>query len=172
MEKKRGTAGRENIVIGWGLLAFSLLLIFVIFPTQITPQPGELVSSSVFPNFAAVVLALMAVLFLVDGYKKARRARSGAQAEAAPAREPMNWRAFLNSLLILVCLILAIRYIGFVVSSLLFLTLCMRLFKAGGWLKCLLIAIVITGALYLIFHTFMLIKLPPGVITEYILDMF
>lgn len=76
----------------------------------------------------------------------------------------IDWLRFLGIIGVSLAYAFLMPYLGYILSSFMFLTLILKLAGVKGWLKPLLIAAVTALVFYLIFKTGLSVKLPAGIL--------
>lgn len=173
---KKHNREKEYWFLGSGFLAFALVLFYIVIPWQITPQPGELISSDIFPRLATVVIAILGIGFLYDAYRMRKIGKTDSvrysSVEEEENVEKMDWFSFCASIGVLLLYVLCLYLFGFIISTMFFLVLTMKKFGVGSIWKCLVIAAVVVVVLSLLFQSFMLIRLPKGLLTKMLIKLF
>ena len=146
--------GRGDI-IGGILLVLLAIVIFSIssgFPS--TPQMGD-PGSAFFPNILAVAFLLLAAGLFSEGYKQRDIAASPKDADDAKYT-----RMRLFFILLIAGYILAMPYIGFLISTFIFLTMIMKLCNTPGYLLPAGIAVIASITIFFAFRELLNVPLP------------
>jgi len=123
------------------------------FPKDIVMSIGP----SYFPKILATALLLVSGILIIN----AIRGKSKKSAEGFDIKDPGIQRAGVALLATIVyCLVL--NYIGFIISSSMFLLFLMYLLKKRNYFKMAAISIGVTLSVYFIFRTLLNITLPSG----------
>jgi hypothetical protein len=175
MKEKMHGKEKEYWILGFGLLTLAFILYFIIIPWQIKPQPGELISSDIFPKFATIILAILGIGFLYDANKLRRVSRTDPVEYSTMDEknaEKMDWASFFMSTGVLLVYTLSLYLLGFIISTMLFLVLTMWRFGVGPVWKCSIIAATMVLIFGMLFQSFMLIRLPQGLLVRMLMRLF
>jgi putative tricarboxylic transport membrane protein len=115
-------------------------------------KPG----SGFMPFWSAVLIAILAVILLVQ---EIRSARTAAQEER---REKPNWKSIGLTLLFFLAYILLLEYVGFVVGTVLFIGATLKIIEKKGWLLSTWVSVAMAFACYYIFKVWLQAELPRG----------
>ena len=113
------------------------------------PGPGF------FPNLIAVILIILSLILLIAGDKKA---------DKSPLIVRQSGRRLLPVFLALLGYFFLLEFLGFVVTSFLFMAVLFMTVTIQKWYRALLWAFVTTGFAYLIFEVLLKSNLPKGVL--------
>jgi len=108
------------------------------------------------PFWSAVLIAILAVILLVQ---EIRSARTAAQEER---REKPNWKSIGLTLLFFLAYILLLEYVGFVVGTVLFIGATLKIIEKKGWLLSTWVSVAMAFACYYIFKVWLQAELPRG----------
>jgi len=140
-------------VLGGGILVLFSLWFYLTsqaIPTgSITGMPP-----SFFPSFLAICLGVCSVSLLVKGIKDVLQGKPETSSQTKDGKTVLFLLGFLTLYVFL------LNIIGFIVTTILYLTAVMLLLKAGSIKKILLISVVITLGTYYIFGNLFNIPLP------------
>ena len=117
-------------------------------------KPG----SGFMPFWSAVLIAILAVILLVQ---EIRSARTAAQEERG---EKPNWKSIGLTLLFFLAYILSLEYIGFVVGTMLFTAMILRVIEKKRWFLSAWVSVAMAFACYYIFKVWLQAELPRGLI--------
>lgn len=135
----------------------SILLIFSVwfyFTAQTIPRGNVSgMPPSFFPSFLAIILGILSVIVVGKGIKQIL---TGIQLQV----ERKNYRSVFLLFLLLSGYLLAFQYLGFIVTTIIYLIIIMLFLKAGKLVKIVPISIIITLAVYYIFGVGFNIPLP------------
>ena len=123
---------------------------------------------AVVPRFVITIVLILAILILADGVKLLKQA--GAEKVVEPKRSGKELLPIVFTVIILSAYILCLKQVGFVVSTIIYMSLQMYILSCFDrrklWMY-FLIAFVTTPLLYWMFRTFFNVLLPAGVIPWY-----
>ena len=117
-------------------------------------KPG----SGFMPFWSAVLIAVLAVILLVQ---EIRCARSVAQ--EARGEKP-NWKSIGLTLVFFLAYILSLEYIGFIVGTVLFTGAVLKIIEKKGWFLTTWVSLAMAFACYYIFKVWLQAELPRGLI--------
>ncbi len=112
-----------------------------------------------FPFWLGILMAILSIMLFVDA-----RRRPDALDENAPFP---NRAAFINVVLILASLGLyafLMEIVGYLIDTLILASILLGVVERENWRKTLLVAVAITGALYVIFQILLGVTLPKSVL--------
>jgi putative tricarboxylic transport membrane protein len=101
---------------------------------------GSSMPPGYFPAFLAVVLAFLSLLVVFKGIR-----------ESNTEYEKKDHKTVCLLVLLLIVYIILFKYMGFIISTIIYLTAAMILLKAGKLIKIIPVAVVIALAVYFIF---------------------
>lgn len=148
-------ANRDSL-LGVVLLAFSMLLMFVIIPSQVVDPkvPGTFIAPDFFPKALAGFLIFLSALLVYNGQATA------AQSERADDKRITS--ATLMCIALILIAIWAIRWVGMMPASCIAMVLLMRMFGYEDWKKSILIALGFIIVMFLFFEKIAGISIPRG----------
>jgi len=144
-------AGIFGILLSAGYLHKTLEL-----PMGEMDQPG----AGVFPLLIAGILFVASISALWEGWQ--------CRATAGPLDLPQGEDRvrLLKLVALLLVYFLAIPWLGFLVSSVLFCILLIRLLSDLSWQRSTAYAAIMTAVVYLIFIAILKVPMPPGILVE------
>lgn len=146
---------RANII--FGIIAIIIAgFVFIQLASFPEAQPDE-IGADFFPRLLAIGLGISGITLIVRTFvTKALDAKEGHSIKLKSLL-----RAFLSLVAVMVyCL--SLDLVGFITSSILFLTCMMFLLKERNFIKMMTISVAITASVFVIFSEFLLIDLPLG----------
>ena len=154
MTKSQGYmgAGIFGLVLSAGYLHMTLDL-----PMGEMDQPG----AGVFPLLVAAVLFFASVSAAWEGW------RSRQTTVALDFPEGVDRTRLLKFIGLLAVYFLAIPWLSFSLSSVIFCTLLIRLLSELNWVRASLYAVLMTAAIYLIFIFLLKVPMPGGVLIDF-----
>ena len=144
-------AGILGILLSAGYLHKALEL-----PMGEMDQPG----AGVFPLLIAGILFLASISALWEGWK------NRAHTEALDLPKGEDGVRLVKLVALLISYFVAIPWLGFALSSVLFCILLIRLLSALSWQRCAAYAVIMTAVVYLIFITILKVPMPAGILVE------
>jgi len=144
-------AGVFGILLSAGYLHKTLEL-----PMGEMDQPG----AGVFPLLIAGILFIASISALWEGWQ--RRATS----EPLDLPQGEDRVRLLKLVALLLVYFLAIPWLGFLVSSVLFCILLIRLLSDLSWQRSTAYAVIMTAVVYLIFIAILKVPMPAGILVE------
>lgn len=139
---------RSEISIAGVLIGFCLINYFYLIPTQVVAEG----SSPVYPTLINTMLLLFAVAYLVEGVSSWRKIKSDAAPQVSGEGEGNKVFARPVAMLIVTGVwVLTLEYVGFIVSTGLFLAISSRIFGSKSWPKTLALSVVMPLIIYFIF---------------------
>lgn len=144
-------AGIVGILLSSGYLHMTLDL-----PMGEMDQPG----AGVFPLLIVGILFVASLSALREGW------RNRADSPALELPEGTDRARLLKLVCLLLIYFLAIPWVGFSLSSILFCMTLIRLISDLSWKRCLVYAFLMTATIHIIFITILKVPMPPGVIIE------
>lgn len=144
-------AGIVGILLSAGYLHMTMDL-----PMGEMDQPG----AGVFPILIAGVLFVASISALWEGWQ--RRADS----PALDLPHGSDAIRLIKMIVLLLIYFLVIPWLGFLLSSLLFCTILIRLLSTLSWMRCAIYALVMSGVVSLVFIYLLKVPMPAGVIVE------
>ncbi|MBR1919883.1 MAG: tripartite tricarboxylate transporter TctB family protein [Spirochaetales bacterium] len=158
-EKARNLLRNNDLVEGAIFLVVAVLgIIFSIISHQKMDMEWKL-SPYLFPLVISLILFALSISLLLESRNRRY---------AAKRDDDTHWRAIF--LYVAICLVyyLVISYIGFIVSTVIFLVVVFRLLGVRKWWLIALLASVATLAIYILFAMLLHVMLPQGSIYYYL----
>jgi putative tricarboxylic transport membrane protein len=118
------------------------------------PGPGFI------PSMIGVLLLLLSAALLLITLSQGKNE----QAKVALWKEKGSWEKILSSFIALLFYLILLNPLGYLVTTFLFLTYLIRFVSGKGWRLALGIAILTSGASYLLFAIGLEVRLPQGII--------
>ncbi|MHB8132406.1 MAG: tripartite tricarboxylate transporter TctB family protein [Mobilitalea sp.] len=135
----------RNLVSGIILFLFS---IWYYVNAQALPQQSEGgLAPSYFPSFLALILAILSLYVVVDSLIRISRNKK----ENEEQYEKKDHKTVAILILFLIVYIILFKYLGFIITTILYLTAAMSMLKAGKLIKLVPIAVIITLSIYFVF---------------------
>jgi putative tricarboxylic transport membrane protein len=172
---KELTVRKANIIIGLILLGVSG---FYYFSTKGLPPPTktENLGAAFFPTLLASLLAILALLLIVNSLSF-RRASDQEEEKSAVAggerleedsfsAEGISYKFLFGTAVLCVLYAILLPVIGYLISTPLFLISLIRLLRKGKWVLNVTISILLTASLYLLFARALSVSLPPGILLD------
>lgn len=156
-ERRTGIERDENIEKWDRVSGYILLLIGVIgafSSTQLSMGKFKHPGPGFFPFGLSVILAALAVALILQSPRK--------EGAPAPFWPQQTWLRPLMGAVIFLLYALSLGYLGFILTTFLFLVVWMWAVKRIRWLTIITISIGVTAVLYLIFEYFLEVPLPIG----------
>ena len=153
MEKRKMINGEKGFV--YLLLGFSILTLY--FAVQIFKKEVAFSSPGFFPVFVSSIMIITAVLIWREMKKLSPNKSNNKIKETMNSM--LNKRVVISIILILIYAFF-LGIVGFEISTLLFLFSIMMFFKAGNWIKVLIISVATLGVILVIFSTIFNVILP------------
>jgi len=151
--------GQCDQISGLIIIAFALIVYFILIPTQIPPDRMGL-SSSFFPKFSAIVIAgLGVILFFKPLFSK--------NSENAELIFRMDRVSVIRAIIIfsfMVSYIFLLHFIGFLISTPLILAMMLYYSGQRNWRIILPLIIIVPSLLYSFFSFGMKLVLPQGIL--------
>jgi putative tricarboxylic transport membrane protein len=172
---KELTVRKTNIVIGFILLGVSG---FYYFSTKGLPPPTktENLGAAFFPTLLATILAILALLLIVNslsfrrspdqGEEKAAVAGGERLEEDSFSAEGISYKFLLGTAALCVLYAIFLPILGYLISTPLFLISFIRLLRKGKWVLNVTISVILTACLYLLFARALSVSLPPGIFLD------
>jgi hypothetical protein len=157
----------KELITAISILVATLAVIFYVIPSNIDlEQEFELASLSpaFFPNLAAWIIAALACLHIVNTLLQRKKAVTGdaEQEWLSPSEE----RSAYKSAFVIVLYFIAMKYVGFLISTTLVLAALFVLQDIKKPLRVILISILVTVSVFLFFFYVMQVHFPKGAIFE------
>ena len=158
---------KREVITAVSILVAALAIIFYVIPNYIDMEEEfELASLSpaFFPNLAAWIIAALAGLLAISALWQPKKAATDNSDEEWLSRtEELNTY---KAALVIVGYVLAMKYIGFLISTVLVLAVLLVLQDIKKPRHVGLISILVTGGVFLFFYFIMQVHLPKGLIFE------
>lgn len=119
-----------------------------------TPGPGF------FPLVIGGVLSLLSIILLV----RTLWADTGPEGKLTFWKEKRSWGKVLFSLLGLIFYLIFLNYLGYLLTTFLFIVYLLKFIGKKGWRTSILIAILIAASSYVLFQIGLGVSLPKGMI--------
>jgi hypothetical protein len=147
---------RTNTKIGLLVLIVSVLLLFWVIPHQVPESPGERISPSFFPTAVIAVTAVLACLLIFTSRIHSETFLS----------VPLDGKKRVAGVILLTGLyLIAMRYLGYVVPSVLTLALLIRLFGEKRYLLVFAVSAFTVVAIFVLFGRIFTLMMPRGLLT-------
>jgi putative tricarboxylic transport membrane protein len=152
MTTKRHTTKKQA-----DLTAAIILLVIGIYVSIEVAGYNQIASLDIGPAFFPRVLGILLIAFAITlGFQTMKKNDQTAV-------------AFVNRNLLIVFGLVAVfalvfNFLGFLISSVVLLTVLMKLMGAESWKKAILVSTITTIAIYSVFHTFLNVPLPLGIL--------
>jgi putative tricarboxylic transport membrane protein len=159
---------RSDIVVA---LIVILLSVAVFLYTYTFPETHRSVGVASFPRLLTAIMAALAGMLLHQTWRRRPAAESTADGAAAgggsiDSAEPIWDRAVLTRVgivsLMIAGYVALVQTLGFVLTSVIFLSTTIRYFGERRPVRLLLVAITVTAAVYLLFGVLAGVPFPPG----------
>ncbi len=125
---------------------------------------GKLPGAGFFPFMAGTVLiALSMAIFILSLRLRQRSSEIQAGKESFFARQD-SWKNILLALVALFAYWLALSYLGFLLTTILFLVFLLRFINPQSWITTLTVSILTASATYILFNLWLKVRLPAGVL--------
>jgi len=152
MTTKRHTTKKQADMVA----AVILLLIGIYVSIEVSGYT-KIASLDIGPAFFPRVLGVLLIVFAI------------LLAWQAKSKNDQTQVVFINRNLMIVfglvaAFAVAFNFLGFIITSVVLLTVLMRLMGAESWKKAILVSIITTIVIYGVFHTFLNVPLPLGIL--------
>lgn len=117
-------------------------------------KPG----SGFMPFWSGVLIVILAVILFVQ---EIRSAKAGAGDESG---QKPNWKSIGLTLFFFLVYILSLEYLGFIVGTVLFTGVILKIIERKGWFLSTWVSLVMAFACYYIFRVWLQAELPKGLI--------
>ncbi len=158
---------KREIITAVSILVTSLAIIFYVIPNYIDMEEKFEVASlspAFFPDLATWLIAALACLLAISALLQPQKTVIHEDEEEwLSSAEELN--AYKSALLI-VLYVFAMKYIGFLIATVLILAVLLVLQDIKKPLHVVLISMMVTGSVFLFFYFVMQVHLPKGLIFE------
>jgi putative tricarboxylic transport membrane protein len=158
---RRRLAGETFFVI-----AMVMLSVFLLWTAYKISGFKSLSSAGAYPMAATLTMVVTAVIALLGTLKSAPTDALEGETDAGRFLREVTPPAIVGFTLAIVAYMFALEYLGFVLSSFVFLLVSMRLLGGTDWKMNLLAAVVTIAGIYVIFQTAFSVILPKGTILQ------
>jgi putative tricarboxylic transport membrane protein len=153
-----------------GELGFILLLIafsaFLLWQAWRISGFESITSAGVFPMAAALVMLLSLAVVFVRSMRVPREAQAPDESRLGHFVRRLSPGVVVSFSVAIVVYMLVMEWLGFLLSSFLFLVVSMRLLGSARWILNLLLSAVMLAAIYVVFHTAFSVVLPEGTLLK------
>jgi len=158
---------KREVITAVSILVATLAIIFYVIPNYIDLEEEFEVASlspAFFPALAAWIIAALAGLLAISALMQQKKTVTDENDEEwlSPAEELNSYK----SVLVIVVYAFAMKYIGFLIATVLVLAVLLVLQDIKKPLHVVLISIMVTGGVFLFFYFIMQVHLPKGLIFE------
>jgi uncharacterized membrane protein len=115
-----------------------------------------------FPLLIGVLTGLLAVIALVQAFRTKREQRDGSQ--ASHPEEPFRWWSLVIIVAALGAYALTLQEIGFLVNTLWFMLLLVKVIEPQSWAKSLIAALITAVVSELFFNVLLQAQIPKGIL--------
>ena len=148
-----GTISKKKSYMWTGLLGLLLsagyLHVSLDLPLGALDEPG----AGLFPILVSAIMAFASAAAMWEGYK-------APTSEAIEIPTGSDSARLLKLVLLLSAYFVAIPWLGYSVSSLIFCILLIRLLSDTNWVRCVLYSIIMTAAVYIVFIYLLKVPMP------------
>ncbi len=134
------------------LLIFCLILWFFIIPTQISST-----KDAVYPRFVNVWIAICGILLIIKSWKSTEKII------LYESKDEKGIIRVVATVLIFLIYIFMIDFLGFFISSFIFIIILMLSFGVRQWIKLISVPIIILLFLYFLIKKILFFPLPEGI---------
>lgn len=149
-----------------GELAFSLVLLafslFMLWQAYAISKFESLSSAGAFPMFATFVLVVTGLMIAGDAARAKPLSGNAGESLVQQFVRQITPGVFVMFVIAIAAYMVLLEYLGFVVSSYLFLVVSMRLLGSEKWVINLGVSALSLAAIYVIFQTAFSVVLPAG----------
>lgn len=163
MSNKLNIANKTELIIGIFLTIFSLILYFVIIPTQVTISVEKNFSSLYFPKAAVLVMLLISVTILLQSIFQLKRYKNLSE------NSRFNKQGILRVLAALVLIIVGyygFKFFGYIVVTAFSIVGWMFLFREMNWKRFVIVSSLTPVISYYFFTIVMGVNLPRGILFD------
>ena len=163
---------KSNLVLAIVLIFFSVVLLFVVIPSQIN-EPGYIKSKYLSPAFVprvfTIYLGFIALVLFFRSVFHLKKSSSKKESQSSEIETPteagLQGQGIAVFIWISCCFfILAVEFFGILIPSILFLGALMVFFGQKKWLLVLSIMILVPLLLYLFLHDIAKVQFPKGIL--------
>ena len=146
----------RDVLLGVGLLIFSLVVMFWLIPSGVEVQKagGMAVTPRFFPHGVTAILIALSIALIIKGAKAPSQAESDEGKKFSPA--------VVIVIVLLLVSFYGLKYLGMVPTSILAVILLVRLFNYRNWPRTIIFAIVFVVLLFLFFEKVAQVDIPRG----------
>ncbi|MBU2467030.1 MAG: tripartite tricarboxylate transporter TctB family protein [Proteobacteria bacterium] len=140
---------RSELSIAGVLIGFSLLNYFYLIPTQVVAEG----SSPVYPMLVNTMLLCFSLAYMGDGircWRQQKKAEGEGQACSTGGGKVMMRP--LAMLVVTGAWVLSMEYLGFIISTFVFLIIASRIFGSKSWSKALIMSVAMPLIIYFVFR--------------------
>lgn len=153
MKTQKIDSTRIDIIVGIGLCIFSIVIFM--YAEQYVGRGVNSYGPNFFPQAIAATIFLCSALMILQACR----------GKALKDIEPINKAGFLTTSITLgiaILYLVSMQYLGFILSTCLFLYIVMSYLKQKNRLVRVAVSIIVTLIIFAIFHYFLKIPLPEG----------
>jgi putative tricarboxylic transport membrane protein len=114
------------------------------------PGPGFM------PFWSGVLIGILGALLLVQELLSDRRKKGTNQ------RDQVNWKSILLTLIFLLAYILSLEHVGFIIGTILFVGIILKIIEKKGWILSGFVALALALASYCLFTVWLQVNLGKG----------
>ena len=152
---------RSELSIAGVLIGFCILNYFYLIPTQVVAEG----SSPVYPLLVNSMLLCFSLAYLAEAVRVVRREKASGQGDAGKKASGHSlWRP-LGMLAATGAWVLTMEWLGFILSTFLFLLIASRIFGSKKWIPTLGLSVIMPLAIHFIFVALNSV-LPEGPVEE------
>ncbi|MGM0432929.1 MAG: tripartite tricarboxylate transporter TctB family protein [Spirochaetota bacterium] len=144
----------KETLLGTILLILSIAVLIAIANFKDTAEGYRAIAPSFFPNLISIVMVVLSLALISEGWRKPP------SLIFAPVTDKTNVLRAFALLGLIIGLVLVWEYIGFILSSLLFVLLVQVLLGEKRKVRIILVAVAVTAALYIVFVLLLRVPLP------------
>ena len=134
-------------------IGITLLSLKYEFGTFLTPGAGFITF------FAGLLLSILSLLLFLSSWKSRDSA-----IRLRTLWEGLEWGKVLYVIALLILYTLVLKPAGFVLSTFLLLTFLFKIKSSFHWMKVILLSLLITFGAFLLFHVWLQVQLPKGIL--------
>lgn len=158
---KKNNPKHIDFLYGGVVLLLSILIWFVLIPTQIRTRASYFNDVAMIPRFATLVMASTGLMLIIMRLKDVKNLK----AMLSPSSYSINWKVLIKQVLFIALLVGYIKGIptaGFLLSTFVFTFIMLFYFGSPSPWKNLLISAVFSVVAYFIFSYAFRVSLPSG----------